>query len=334
LLAHKSREVTTISVSRKLSYAIIGIFAVFAAILIFDFCRFTIKSIKCWSNEYGPLYYLARCNDFNFGEYETGAIYYGLENGVSEGIRNAQVIFVGSSKLQQAFSTKATASYFAEQNIRFYVLGFAVQNSAGFVLPLLKDKRASPSLLVINADPFFIADPRANYVLMGGLRTYWRLAKMMGLQRLQRAICPSFPSFCSPPYRTIYRSANTGQWRWQGSYYPEQSIAFNELMPDEFSDDAFEAAIKFGPRFLREIKINRDCIVFTGVPNNEKEAPAIASRLAQRLGTHLILPKVEPIFLLDDYHLNFDSAERWSAAFLSELTPILQRCLSKTKDHD
>ena len=86
--------------------------------------------------------------------------------------------------------------------------------------------------------------------------------------------------------------------------------------------------------FLREIDINRDCIVFTGIPNNDQDAPVIASRLAQRLGTHLILPKVEPLFFLDDYHLNFNSAERWSAAFLSELTPVLQRCLSKRKDHD
>ena len=50
--------------SRKVfgTYAIIGIFAVFAAILIFNFSRFTINSIKCWSSEYGPLYYLAECN--------------------------------------------------------------------------------------------------------------------------------------------------------------------------------------------------------------------------------------------------------------------------------
>jgi len=322
--------------SRKVSYAIMGIFAIFAAILIFDFCRFTIKSIKCWSSDYGGRYYLARCNNSNFGEYETGAIAYGLESGISEGIRSAQVIFVGSSKLQQAFSTKATTAYFAEQNIRFYVLGFAVQNSAGFVLQMLKDKGASPSVLIVNADPFFITDPRTNLSVLewGGLRAYWRLAKMMGLQRLQRATCPNLPSLCLPPDRTIYRSADTGQWRWQGSYYPEQSIPFNEFMQDKPSDNDLTAAVEFGERFLREIDINRDCIVFTGIPNNDQEAPVIASRLAQRLGTRLILPKVEPILLLDDYHLNFDSAERWSAAFLNELTPVLQRCLSKRNGHD
>jgi hypothetical protein len=88
-------------------------------------------------------------------------------------------------------------------------------------------------------------------------------------------------------------------------------------LQSEFSDNEFKAATEFGERFLDEVDINRDCIVFTGIPNNDKDAPAIASRLAQGLGTRLILPKVEPIFLLDDYHLNFDSAERWSAAFLN-----------------
>ncbi len=323
--------------SRKVfgTCAIVGLFSVFAAILIFNFCQFTTKSIRCWSSEYGPRYYLARCNNYpNYIEYDTDAIDFGLERGISEGIKSAQVIFVGSSKLLAAFSTKATSAYFAKQNIRFYVLGFAGANS-GFVLPILKRKRASPSLLIVNADPFFVEQvPAQSGVLFGRLRTYWRLAKTFGLQRLQRAICPNFPSFCSPPYRTIYRSATTGQWKWQGSYYSEQSVPLNDFLQHEFSDNEFKAAVDFGEKFLREININRDCVVFTGIPNNDQDAPAIATRLAQRLGTHLVLPKVEPLFVLDDLHLNFDSAERWSAAFLNELTPVLQRCLSNKQGHD
>jgi hypothetical protein len=325
--------------SRKVSYAIMGVFAFFTAILIFNFSRFAINSINCWSSKYGPLYYLVVCDTAawatdNIQEYEAGAIYYGVESGISEAIRNAQVIFVGSSKLQAAFSTQATTAYFAKQNIRYYMLGFTTRN-LGVVLPSLKSKRASPSLLIVNAEPsFFTAQTPPSNVVSGGLRTYWRLAKDVGLQRLQRAICPIFPSICSPPDRTMYRSANTGQWRWQDSYYPEQSIPFNELLPDEFSDNEFKVAVDSGERFLREININPGCIVFTGIPNNRQDAPAIASRLAQRLGTHLILPKVEPILLLDDYHLNFDTAERWSAAFLNELTPVLQSCLSKRDGHD
>ena len=323
---------------RKVFYAIIGAFAVFAAILIFNFCQFTINSIKCWSSEYGPLDYLAQCQGTAFGrdDYEAGAIYYGLESGISDAIRNAQVIFVGSSKLQAAFSTKATTAYFAKQNIRFYVFGMPFGIEAGFALPVLKRMRASPSLLIVNADPFFIAQvpSETRDVLSGDLITLWRLAKRAGLQRLQRVICPSLPSLCSPSYRTIYRSANTGQWRWQESYYSEQSIPFNDFLQNEFPDSKLEAAVDFGQRFLREINIDHSCIVFTGIPNNDQDAPGIASRLARRLGVHLILPKVEPLFLLDDYHLNFATAERWSAAFLSELTPVLQRCLSKREDPD
>ena len=35
--------------------------------------------------------------------------------------------------------------------------------------------------------------------------------------------------------------------------------------------------------------------------------------------------------LLDDAHLNFETAERWSAAFLEQLTPVLRRCLAKAE---
>ena len=326
-----------IAKSRKVfRTAVITVFAVFvaiAAILIFNFCQFTINSMKCWSSKYGPLYYLTVCDKVGepagpVPEYEAGTIYYGLESGISEAIRNAQVIFVGSSKLQHAFSTQATTDYFAKQNIRFYILGFTNRN-IGIVLPILKRKQASPSLLIVNVEiPFFTRSD-----LPGGLRTYWRLAKMAALQRLQRAICPNFPSFCSPPGRAIYRSANTGQWRWRDSYFPEQSLPFNELLQHEFSDNEFKAAVDSAERFLREISINRNCIVFIGIPNNVQDAPAIASQLAQRLGTQLILPTVERLFLLDDGHLNFESAEHWSAAFLSKLTPVLQKCLSNKEGH-
>src|SRR5262245_16855939 len=176
--------------------AIIGVavFAAITAIFIFDFCRYTINSIKCWSSEYGPLYYLAACEKAGFtDEYEGGAIYYGLESEISEAIRNAQVIFVGNSKLQQAFSTQETSAYFAQQNIRFYVLGFTARN-LGVVLPMLKRKQASPSLLIVNADPFFYPQAGPD-VMLGGLKNYWRFAKLFGLQRLQRVICPSYASF-------------------------------------------------------------------------------------------------------------------------------------------
>ena len=242
--------------------AIIGVFAVFAAILIFDFCRFSIHSIKCWSSEYGPRYYLARCPQAPIDGYEAEAIYYGIESGMPTAIRNAQVIFLGTSRLEQAFSTKATADYFAKQKIRYYVLGFAFQN-AGFVLPVLKRRRASPSLLIVNADPFFINDqaPETRSLVSGGLRIYWALAKKVGLLRLQRAICPNFPSFCSPPMQTLYRSATTGKLRWRGSYLPEQSIPFTPLLQHDFSDDQFKAAVDFGERFLREIAIHRSFLL-------------------------------------------------------------------------
>src|SRR5262249_17320458 len=137
---------SAISFRKGFIYVVIGVFAVSAATLIFHFWRFAAENIKCWSSEYGPSYYLAQCRARPFGEYETGAIYYGLESGISAGIRNAQVIFLGSSKIQQAFSTQATSAYFAKQNIRFYVLGLA-----GFVLPLFTRYQLSPNLLIIHA---------------------------------------------------------------------------------------------------------------------------------------------------------------------------------------
>jgi len=317
-------------------YLILGVSLVSLGLLAVDFGYFAAHTIQCWSGKYGSQYYLAGCHNRRLIEYDMGAIYYGLEDGISETIKNAQVIVLGSSKAQAAFSSSATEAYFAKQNARFYVLGFGYNNLGGFALPLLKHKQANPKLLIVGADPFFITQlpPLTDDILTGDWSAYWNHVFIAGVQRLQRAVCPTFPSLCSPPFRTIYRSAKTGQWKWLGSYFPEQSIPLNDMLHPEFTDGEFQAAVEFGERFLREAGIDRNCIVFTGVPNNERDSPAIASRLAQRLGTKLILPEVEPLALLDDTHLNFDSAERWSAAFLTELTSVLDSCLPRNRSRD
>lgn len=314
---------------------LLGIAAIFgtiivAATLAMIFSPVSLDSFRCWSSEYGPAYYLQSCVNPGFVafDYQAGALYYGIEPGVHANIRRAQVIFLGSSKMQAAFSTDATLNYFAGQNVRFYLLGLGGPNLGGATLPIWKRVRPHPRLVVINADPFFAVPipEHTRDLYSGGIETYWMLAWVAGMQRVQRLVCPTFPSVCSPTYRTVYRSARNGRWYWRNSYMPEQSIPQNDLLHRDVPDDRLAAAADAGERFLREIGLPRDCIVFTGIPNNHYDAPAIARRLADRLGTAFILPEVDGIMMLDDAHMNFSSAEHWSAAFLERLTPVLQRC--------
>jgi hypothetical protein len=82
-----------------------------------------------------------------------------------------------------------------------------------------------------------------------------------------------------------------------------------------------------GEQFLRQIGLNRQCVVLTATPN-DLDTTAIASVLATALGTRSIFPPADGLATLDGTHLNLESAERWSGLFVQALTPILKDCIS------
>src|SRR5262249_54242624 len=72
---------------------------------VFSVGQMTIDNLHCRSSGYGVYDFLAYCRSKQYGDYEHGALYYGLEPAARDNIRNAQVIFLGSSKTQAGFSS-------------------------------------------------------------------------------------------------------------------------------------------------------------------------------------------------------------------------------------
>src|SRR5688572_16088191 len=65
---------------------------------------------------YGPGQYLAYCNVEGYGEYDHGAFWFELEPDTHAAAREAEVIFLGNSRLQFAFSTASTERWFKERS--------------------------------------------------------------------------------------------------------------------------------------------------------------------------------------------------------------------------
>src|SRR5690242_16280065 len=57
--------------------------------------------------------YLAYCHAPGYGDYEHGAFWFGLEPGATTFAVRANVLFLGDSRMQHAFSTRATAEWFS-----------------------------------------------------------------------------------------------------------------------------------------------------------------------------------------------------------------------------
>src|ERR1700693_1381297 len=61
--------------------------------------------ISCSPEGYDSDHYLGYCQTEGYGDYEHGAFWFGLEPAALDFAKRADVLFVGESKLQYAFST-------------------------------------------------------------------------------------------------------------------------------------------------------------------------------------------------------------------------------------
>src|SRR5271156_6368391 len=92
----------------------------------------------CTADGYTADRYIANCNATGYGDYEHGAFWFGLEPPAQDFARDADVLFLGNSRLQFAFSTSATADWFSAASARYYLLGFSYFENMIFTEPLLR----------------------------------------------------------------------------------------------------------------------------------------------------------------------------------------------------
>src|SRR5262245_20021748 len=87
--------------------------------------QFRTKTLfACPADGYRADQYVAYCTGASYADYEHGAFEFGLEPTVRDHVRNADVPFLGNSRLQFAFSTTATADWFSAASARYYLMGF------------------------------------------------------------------------------------------------------------------------------------------------------------------------------------------------------------------
>src|SRR5258705_1899229 len=91
----------------------------------------------CPASGYGSNAYVSDCTATSYGDYDHGALWLGLEPQAQRAAAEADVLVVGSSRLQFAFAGTATASLFSALGVRHYLLGFSHSETVVFFGPLL-----------------------------------------------------------------------------------------------------------------------------------------------------------------------------------------------------
>ncbi len=281
----------------------------------------------CSAAGYGSDSYLGYCQATSYGDYDHGAIWFGLEPAAGSAAADAQVLFIGNSKMQFGFSAKATDQWFSSLSKSYYLLGFSHGENYTFEAPLLRKLRPKAKVYVINLDSFFERSetvPGKTVMEDGSSRT--RYEEKQRWQGIHKKVCTTFKAVCGDE-PAIFRSRSDGAWLTVGSGFKSEPVSYEE----DIDQKMLASSIPLGKEFLSGLPVDRGCTLLTIVPTVKTDL-GTAKAIAAALGLNFVEPRVPGLMTFDGSHLDPESAQRWSAAFLETAGPQIQKCLSGQPD--
>lgn len=283
----------------------------------------------CSSAGYDDDHYLAYCEYGRYGDFEHGALLYGMEPGVVEKIKQSDVLFLGNSRAQYAFSTKASIAAMEASQVPWYAMGFGFGAKSDMPEAMFKKHKLKPKLVVINADPFFSesAAGLSRKVLAGGEAFKEEYAKKRKLQDIHSGLCERlgdgpWSSLTCGNKPTLFRARSNGTWKVE-HYRSDQHIEV--AYSDTHLMSQLDKTVAAAELFFENTAIDRECTVLTVTPQSPTPV-AFTRELAQRLNLRFEFPQLEDLWTIDASHMNVPSAERWSEAFMQKLAPHIERC--------
>lgn len=281
----------------------------------------------CSADGYSADRYIAYCNGANYADYEHGAFGFGLEPSVQNFVRNANVLFLGNSHLQVAFSTKSTSDWFSTAAVRYYLMGFTYYENVIFAEPLLRQIKPNARVYVINVDDFFKRweTPPAKEVLDNPEgRDRYETKRLW--QRVHELVCKGRPELCGDDL-VYYRSRETGAYTKRPGRQKITPVSYDQIVDQDVVNSDTAVAIDF----LSHLPVKRECVILTETPTVETKI-GNANAIAKALGETLVTADIAGLQTYDGSHLDQSSAERWSRAFFQVAGPMIRECLAKQSE--
>ena len=285
----------------------------------------------CPASGYTSDRFLADCEAKNYGDYEHGAFWFDLEPAAAVSAASADVLFLGPSRVQFAFSTSATAQWLSSASARYYLLGFIGNENSIFAKALLHKLRPRAKVYIINTPEFFRPSeaPYAKIVMHDdAARSRYEVKRLW--QFAHKPICGNLAAICGHGL-AIFRSRQTGAF-YAPAFVSELSrfgvrpVSYDpQIDPREIDE-----AVSIGQIFLSELPVKPECVVLTAVPTVSTKLGG-ANAIADGLGKKLVAPpNIEGLQTFDGNHLDQASAESWSEAFFKTAGSQIQKCLEDT----
>ena len=287
-----------------------------------------------------PGTFLAYCMSDQYGDYEHGA-YFSISN------RKPSAT---SAMPKCCFSATADAirilhrrgrTIFRDRSIPFYLLGFGYADGVQFSLDLISKYHLAPRFLVIDVNPFFpgflsvpardvSADDKPEWLRpFERLPAWWDYASKKAFNALHPGICRSWPALCDAAAQAVYRESRNGFWVF-GSFAQASlaGIPIKETKLVHIDKHPRAADLANARRLFAAVGLPPECLVLTSAPSNALDVEPYATEISRLLGLRLVLPHLDGLTVFDASHLSRSSAERWSAAVMQQIGPLMEPCLA------
>lgn len=278
--------------------------------------------------------YLAYCWKKSYADYEHGAYWVPTEPAAVKMAQQADVLFLGNSRLQYALSRPVLEPWFASRKLRYHVLAFAGEGSR-FPEALIKRLRLRPKVVVINFDSAQFFDHErtttaaAKTVMERPLAAWMEYRIKQTGQLIMANACTApgrWPRLCGSE-DTIYRGQALGHWvvaHRPVDFSPKQTVV--DLPTLDYWPQRRIAVIAEGKKFARDMREAGICVIGINVPSSLNSASAIAREQAAAMGIPFIETEAAGYSTFDSSHLDPDSAHRFSDRLTATLAPWIENC--------
>lgn len=264
---------------------------------------------------------------------------FGTDPELVQRMRDADVLFVGNSRILYALRPDVARPYFGSRQLRYYMLGFGFKEADAFPYTLILKWDLRPRLVVVNVDGFFgggfsdWADVVMRDTPFAARKFQWESEIGHDVRTWFEPVLPNWLTIFGAPGMNVRPGITTYRSRRDGTFaltpWPEaagfRAPADNGASPGRRELDAAE-------RFKDELERRGARLVLTRVPAPFTFGGASPTAFAKALGVPLVMAEPPALTSSDGSHLSEASAHDWSRLFLDELDPVLREMALESDD--
>ncbi len=264
-------------------------------------------------------------------ELSHSVLFHGLGRSI-ENARQADVLFLGNSRMPLGLREEFLVPKAEERGLHLFSLATGYAERLTFPLAVIRKHDLRPRVLVVSGGPQIfrsgisvVAQEAFRMSRWDALKQSFEESAAWRFRTRLHSVIPKIDFFGRRLHSDwiIYRSERTGWWQPVASPKGQQKATLAQTSPKTWN-----GMLPRVRKFNQEMRDRGTLLVLTTVPYAEGHVSHLAF-LSKELGIPAIIPSFDGAMMVDDSHLDRESAARVSAEFWDSFihNPDVKRAL-------